>query len=189
MRRVRPLASLIALAALAGFFLIGCSELPTAPRGQGLAATTSAKPQRAAAPAVLLPAVGTDGLDLVVRTIDLVGSVGGSLTNGRWSVVMPAGAVDGNAVVGLAVESPSSPVCQLDILPADRNHFSVPAMLTVDCRAVPLARLWTLVIVWHDPATGAWVPVKGSKVDLVTRTVSAPLQHFSKYSVETKAGW
>jgi hypothetical protein len=33
-----------------------------------------------------------------------------------------------------------------------------------------------------------WCPVAGSRVDLVAKTVSAPLTHFSKYSVGQKTG-
>jgi hypothetical protein len=48
------------------------------------------------------------------------------------------------------------------------------------------------VIYWFDPATRRWVQVQGSQVDLVAKTVSAPLTHFSRYSVGPaggKAGW
>jgi hypothetical protein len=79
----------------------------------------------------------------------------------------------------------------LSISPADKNHFSVPVTLTIDCRGISQAQLSTFVIAWRDPATGKWVPVSGSKVDLTTMTVSAPLQHFSQYAAgpPSKFGW
>jgi hypothetical protein len=65
-------------------------------------------------------------------------------------------------------------------------------MLTVDCRAVAARDLAGYTIFWLDPSTNKWVPVQGAQVDLVAKTVSAPLAHFSRYSVgpaDGKAGW
>ena len=190
MRLLRRSASLLLLAGLVTLVLIGCGQAPTAPQTAQFTAT----PGSAAQPEGLLSGLGSvvDALvGLIVRTLNLVGSLGGALTNGRWRVTIPAGAVDGNATVQLGIENLTSPTCQLEISPADKNHFSVPATLTVDCRGVPTDQLRNYVIFWRDPATGQWVPVQGSKVDLVARTVSAPLQHFSKYAVGngTQAGW
>ena len=46
---------------------------------------------------------------------------------------------------------------------------------------------------WIDPASGDWLLVEGSTVDLVTGEVSAPLSHFSEYRIGNrflgKAGW
>jgi hypothetical protein len=94
--------------------------------------------------------------------------------------------------VGIGVAAGTSPACQLEIVPATKNHFSVPVILTVDCRTVPGTQLAHYVIFWFDPATSTWVPVAGSHVDPVHKTVSAPLQHFSRYAVgpaDGKAGW
>ena len=49
---------------------------------------------------------------------------------------MPPGAVDGTATVALGVVNSSSSDCKLEISPSDKNHFSVAATLTVDCRYV-----------------------------------------------------
>ena len=65
-------------------------------------------------------------------------------------------------------------------------------LLTVNCSSVPTDVLRTYVIFWYNPTTKTWVPVSGSTVNLTTKTVSAPLQHFSNYSVGPtggKAGW
>jgi hypothetical protein len=97
--------------------------------------------------------------------------------------------VDGSATISISIADLGSSDCQLEIGPADKNHFSKPVILTVDCHNVPVYRLASYTIFWHDPTTGSWIPVKGSKVDLNAGTVSAPLQHFSTYAVGTKAGW
>ena len=134
-----------------------------------------------------------DGLsNLIVKVVGIVGSLGGSLTNGRWHIDVPAGAFDGTASVGIGVPSGTSPSCHLQILPADKNHFQKPVKLTADCSNVPTDELKTYGISWYNPATQTWEPVAGSTVDLVHKTVSAPLQHFSAYSVGPvggRAGW
>ena len=129
---------------------------------------------------------------LVFRVLNIVGSVGGSLSNGRWRVDVPAGAFDGTASVGVGVASSTSASCELQITPADKNQFKTPVRLTVDCSSVSPTLLKTYVISWFNPTTRTWVPVQGSTVDLTNKTVSAPLQHFSTYSVGPaggKAGW
>ena len=181
------------LAALAVGVVAGCGQLPTSPAtDQSVSAT---QVQRVATSDGLLGDLGsivTGLVKLVFKVLNLVGSIGGSLTNGRWRVDIPAGAVDGNATVSLGVASSTAPECQLEISPADKNHFSTPAVLTVSCSGVSDYTLRGYVILWYNPATGTWSKVDGSKVDLTKKTVSAPLQHFSIYKVGEdpgKAGW
>ena len=184
----------------------GCGRLTTAPvvTGPGAVATgTQATGTQATGPAParviesegLIGDIGTilsDVTHLVFRTLDIVGNVGGSLTNGRWRVDVPPNAVVGNATVRIGIPSPTSSACQLEITPVSKNHFDTPVQLTVDCRSVPRDRLVTYVVFWHDPTTDKWVPVPGSSVDLQAKTVSAPLQHFSQYAVgpvEGRGSW
>jgi hypothetical protein len=203
--------SFLVAVCLAANLASGCGVMPTAPSVSSVATSPSAATQapgpaqatpapkasiqRTAEPGSLLGIVGGllgGVIQLVFRVLNLVGSIGGTLTNGRWRVEIPANAVDGNATVKLGVPSSSSSGCSLDISPADKNHFSVPVMLVVDCRNVPLDVLKTYSIYWYNPTTSTWVAVSGSKVDLTNKTVSAPLQHFSTYSVAPnsgKAGW
>jgi len=190
MRSFTRLARALILTGLVAVGIWGCGQLPTAPHAVESAAT----PAQSAQPAGLISTVGSvvDVLvNLIVRTLNLVGSLGGSLSNGRWRVTIPAGAVDGNATVSLGVPSLTSPQCQLEISSADKNHFSVPVTLTVDCRNLTTDQLRNSIMVWFNPTTKQWVPVEGSKVDLTAKTVSAPLLHFSQYAVApgTKAGW
>ena len=188
MRTLTRLSRTLALGGLIVLAVLGCGQLPTTPRSPDFAAGDTLSTQ----PASLIGSVVDGSVGLIVRTLNLVGSVGGSLTNGRWTVVIPAGAVDGSASVALGVKTLDDPHCALQISPADKNHFSVPVTLTIDCRYVSSDVLSTYVIYWLDPSTGNWVEVAGSKVDLTRKTVSAPLQHFSQYAAGPaggKAGW
>ena len=193
MKRLRRLTAVLLLATLVLGAVAGCSKMaasPVAPVPAGSQANG-----RAAQSDGLISTVGgiVDGLVKVVfNVLNIVGSVGGTLSNGRWQIDVPAGAIDGTATVGVGVISSTSPSCQLQILPVDKNHFSTPVRLTVSCPNLSDAVLSTYVIFWFNPATKQWVMVDGSTVDLSRRTVSAPLQHFSDYSVGPrggKAGW
>lgn len=174
--------------------ITGCSQLPTNPAAPASAGASIAS-ARTAEGAGLISTTGSiiNGLvGMVVRTLQLVGSIGGTLTNGRWRVVVPAGAVQGNATIALAVPDATSPDCQLEIWPGDLNHFDKPVMLVADCRNVPTDTLRNYTIYWYNPSTRTWVPVPGTTVDLVTKTVRAPLSHFSRYAVGPdggRAGW
>ena len=102
------------------------------------------------------------------------------------------GGVIGRRTVRIGVIDDTSPSCQLEILPAEKNNFRIPVRLTASCSSVPAEQLKNYVIFWFNPATKTWVPVVGSTVDLTRKTVSAPLQHFSVYAVGAKggkAGW
>jgi len=204
-RTHRVLASVVLGVMIGG--LAGCGQMTTAPEPQATtSAVTVAPGNGSAATATSTNSISTttQGLlsplesltlslvGLLVRTLNLVGSLGGTLTQGRWNVVVPPNAIQGTATVAIGVSSEASSDCQLEIMPATKNHFNVPVVLTVDCSSVPPDKLAGYVILWFNPATRRWVPVEGSKVDLVRKTVSAPLLHFSRYSVgpaDGKAGW
>lgn len=183
----------LAVAAVAVGLATSCMPLPTAPfvEAPGSAATT----QRVVQSGSLLGDIGSilnDATSLITKTVDIVGSIGGSVTNGRWNVVVPPDAVSGTASISIEVPNLTSPACQLEITPATSNHFAVPVELTVDCRLVPVEKLKTFSIFWYDPATSKWIPVASSTVDLQNKTVSAPLEHFSKYAVgplDGRASW
>jgi hypothetical protein len=193
--RLARFLSPVLVASLAIATFSGCGHAPTAPETATPAPSSNVIVDRVAQPTGLIGAVGgiVGGLvNLLVKTLNLVGSLGGSLTNGRWRVVIPPDAVSGDATVTLGVTSSTSGECQLEISPADKNHFDRPATLTIDCRNLTSDQLRSCVIKWFDPSTGKWVPVQGSAVDLTNKSVSAPLQHFSRYCVgpvDGKAGW
>jgi hypothetical protein len=188
---MRTITAATAVALLAAL-VFGCGTLPTAPESAAPAGVGTANARRGAEPEGLiggvLQLVG-GATEAIVQEIGLVGDVGGVLSNGRWTVTIPSGAVSGSATVDLAVSDPLSPVCDLGIVPSTQNHFDVPVTLTVTCPGLSDTQLRNWTIFWYDPANKTWVPVPGAVVDLKTRTISAPLQHFSTYGVGGKAGW
>lgn len=190
MFRIKRLVATALLGAFAIGLAAGCMESATAPEQ-----TTPAMSGRTAASSDLLGTVGgavTGLLKLVFKVLNVVGSVGGSLSNGRWRVDIPAGAFDGAATVGVGVRGSDAPRVELEITPADKNNFRTPVRLSVNCSSVPTWELRNYVIFWFNPATRTWDEVPGSSVDLNRKTVSAPLQHFSSYAVGPKggkAGW
>jgi len=191
MLRFNRLVASLALAALVTGAAAGCGRLPTAPATTETSSSPTVVGNTAESSGLLGDLVG-GLLRLVFKVLNVVGSLGGSLTNGRWRVDIPAGAIDGNATVGIGVSSSTSNQAELQITPEDKNHFSTPVRVTVSCSGVSDATLRGYVILWYNPATKLWVPVEGSTVDLASRSVSAPLQHFSLYRVgpdPNKAGW
>jgi hypothetical protein len=190
MRSLKRLVAPLLVTSLVAVLAYGCGQLPTSPNP----VQTEAAPAvaRSAQPASLLGGIVNTLIGLIVRTLNLVGSIGGSLSNGRWRVTIPAGAVDGNATVSLGVPNLTSPDCALEISPSDLNHFSTAATLTVDCSNVMSSALSNYSIYWYDPNAKVWVELTGSKVDLTKKTVSVQIMHFSDYAVGPKggrAGW
>jgi len=190
MRSFKKLASRLVLVGALAVTVFGCGKLATAPNPVQTSVTaTASSPAQSEG---LLSGVGSilnSMVGLIVRTLNLVGSLGGSLSNGRWRVDVPAGAVDGSATIALGVASTTSSDCKLEIWPSDKNHFSVAATLTVDCANVASDQLSNYAIFWLDPSTQQWVEVSGSKVNLTNKTVSVSILHFSEYSARPRAGW
>lgn len=171
-------------------FAVGCGTAPTSPTATATAVSPAA---RSAAPASLLPSPLTQPvLDLLWKSVSIIGSLGGSLTDGLWRVNIPPGAIDGFATVSIGVPSLTATGCKLEINPVSANHFNQPVTLTIDCSTVPASELASWSIYWYNPGTGIWERVPGSTVDLTRKTVSAPLWHFSTYGAgptASKAGW
>src|SRR5262249_13022757 len=125
---------------------------------------------------------------LIVRVVSVPAGQSATITNGRWRLDVPAGAIAGDATVGIGVQSPSAFSCRLQILPETLNHLNVPVTVTANCRDVEREQLRTWVIWWFDPMQNQWVIVQNSKVDLTNGTVSAPLPHCSFYAAGPAGG-
>jgi hypothetical protein len=118
---------------------------------------------------------------------DVQASKGGTLKNGRWTLDIPKNALAGDAQITFGVPSASSWGCELQISPADLNHFAAPVQLTVDCNGVSKKKLALYAIFCYDAVHQTWLRVPGSKVDTKKKTVTAPLSHFSIYCVKPSA--
>jgi hypothetical protein len=210
MLRIQRTLAILLLAAIALIPAIGCMNLTTAPvmphiEAPVTASTSHVSGGRVATNNGLLDGVvndlsglvgvvtsTVDSLGDVVNSVTIDGSVGGSLTNGRWQVMVPPDAVNGDATVGITVTNVTSNRCELSITPVSKNYFDTPVTLTVDCATVPAGQLRNYTIYWLDPSVGTWVQVDGATVDMTHRTVSAPLKHFSTYCTGPaggKVGW
>jgi len=212
--KLTALAAAITVVALAA---IGCGSMPTSPVAIPNGSSMSANAGTEGASVSTIPveepsgsgATGDEPVDLPpaaidvlaafgqggtmsARGADLPGDASGAVQIGRWRIEVPAGAVDGPAHFSITIPSSKSAACDLSITPAEKNHFAVPVRLIADCHGVAPHKLMGYAIYWYNPDTQAWVQVPGSQVDLRKKTVSAPLEHFSIYSVGPapgKSGW
>ena len=188
--RFAPLLLAIALAAS----VTSCSTAPTAPvlDPQNPGRTSSA---RWSDPETSPPVIETDDLRLPLdtrsatstRTIN--GVLGGTVQAGDFRVVFPPGAILGSARVTVTQPDLEAKEVELEISPPSANNFLVPVLLIADCKDMRPQILKLQTIHWWNPGTERWQEVPGVKLNLLGRSVQAPLWHFSKYKVDGKAGW
>lgn len=195
---LRPVAMLLALSA---WMAIGCSRDPLRPLEDFSGTPARMGGTETVGDTLSLPVIfpldsvhvvsARDSL-IIVDTKAVDGISDAVMRAGRVKLEIPAGAIRGAATIQMRA-SPNGKHVQLEILPADRNGFDVPVRLSANFAGAPAAVLKDMAFFWIDPATGDWVLVEGSTVDLVTGEVSAPLSHFSEYRIGNrflgKAGW
>jgi hypothetical protein len=169
----------------------GCSDLPTKPPTaleDGSSATATSTSQ---APEEIL------GLDLLgggsssttTKTVT-VGLLGGIISVGNFTVVIPPAALLTTAKITVSQPDLAHPVVNLSISPASANRFLLPVLLIADVKPMAPALLSIATIGYWNPATGKWETV-ASSISLLNLTLTAPLSHFSTYRVQAggKAGW
>ena len=171
---------------LAGLALAGCSQSPTAPVAAGIKNPEFVRSTKAPTPG--LSSMG-DVVSLTEsQSID--GAVGGLVSVGRFTLLIPAGAFQGVAQVSISVPDSGVVQCDLSIDPPSANHFAVPVTLRSHCSGTSAVVPNRLLQLWFDEQRGLWVPVPGATSDMATFDVVAPLMHFSAYGiVGGKAGW
>jgi len=177
--------------ALAGMLaLAGCSNLPTKPSGLDSSDLgTTVTSGSSAGILGLDPQTSVTSTATTTRTI--VGLLGGTVTAGDFTVVIPPGAILGTAAVTVTQPDRSHSVVQLGIAPASSNKFLLPVLLVANARVMDRSLLAVAYISYFNPATGQWERMPASSVSLLNLTVTTPLWHFSTYRVESggKAGW
>lgn len=183
-KRSRATLALVALIAVAG-----CSSLPTGPRPE-----VESQPAAAGGTA----AVGTVGAklspistQLATSSKSIYGALGGQVTAGNFTVVIPPSAISGTATVRVTQPDASKPYVSLEISPGSANKFRVPVILIANATPMTGEKLAEAYIAWFNPSTRKWEPMVSSEANLTNRTVICPLSHFSTYSVQSggKAGW
>ncbi len=182
MSRVAQYRIAVCLAATA-LLAWGCAQAPTAvlqPRASTPAFV------RVPVSAAQRFASGSSSIDTTI--ID--GAKGGTVTNGRFLLVVPPGAFQGSASLCITIPDASVMQCQLSISPPEANHFAVPVELVADYSGGNVVLPSQLATLWLDEVNQRWVEMPGSVVSPQGRTITTPLMHFSDYGIAAgKAGW
>jgi len=184
LRRVRvPQSFVLGLTLLLAF--AGCSNMPTQPLQQ----TESVVSQTNDAPAEVLRLLG-GGTSSVTTKTKVIGLLGGVVSVGDFTVVIPPAALTSTATITVSQPDLARPVVNLSISPASANRFLLPVILTANASRMDRSLLSVACISYYNPATQKWEDL-GSTVSLLNLTVSTPLWHFSTYRVSSggKAGW
>lgn len=177
--------------AAAGFMAVvlsGCGGLPlNAPSLDALgppAATTgwSGTPDFISTVPALGAKLPTTGLS---ASAGINGSIGGTVTCGRFRVRIPAGAFSGKGTVTMTVADTAVAVVSLSISPSNLNNFKIPAALSYNPTGLGLTD--PVVIYWYDSQRRVWVSL-ATGVDVSTGLPTVLLTHFSQYGAG-KAGW
>ena len=162
----------------------GCSKAPTS----ALAPQQSTTP-----PFVRVPVGGAQPFSTIsssTNSKDIDGSKGGSIDNGRFTLIVPPGAFTGIATVTILVPNPTVMQCQLTITPPEANHFAIPVQLVADCHDASQLNVSSLATLWYDELNQRWTLVNGSVISIPNSTITTPLMHFSYYGIfDGKAGW
>ena len=180
----------LALVLLASL-LAGCSTLPTAPE-VALNSTGS----MGMAPIVDDPdstPITTTEEPVAVQSAEasrLINPLlGGTVRAGQFRVIIPPGALRKTATVTVKQADLTRKVVQLEVTPANANGFLVPVLLVADCTDMTPRLLSLQTIYWWNPSKSRWEAVAGVEINLLNRSISVPLWHFSTYKVDGKAGW
>jgi len=186
MRRIGSplvLTSLVLLLALAG-----CSKMPTAPLDPNSSGSSATSSDGSSAQVLGLNLLG--GSSTTTKSV-VVGLLGGTVSVGDFTVVIPPLALTSTATVTVSQPDLAHPVVNLSIAPASANKFLLPVLLLANAKKLDPSLLSVAFISYYNPATGQWEKVAGGSVSLLNLTVSAPLWHFSTYRVTVggKAGW
>lgn len=182
----------LALVLLASL-LAGCSNLPTAPevetnstgtmRAAPIVSDPDATPITTTEEPVTVAVTGAEASRLINPLI------GGTVRAGQFRVIIPPGALRKAATVTVKQADLTRKEVELEVTPATANGFLVPVLLVADCTDMPKSLLSLQTIYWWNPAMSRWDAVAGVQINLLNRSISVPLWHFSKYKVDGKAGW
>jgi len=201
--RAKALAILIGV----GLALGGCSQSPLAPESTTSAGGAGGGGTKTSAPPLV--SISADGsMDYVAAPVDTLsdtlrvdvrlaktvgqsaaidGARGGELRAGRFSLVVPAGAFQGLAVISMTMPDSTVMVCDLAITPSSLNKFSVPVQLTADLSSTNMKDASGCTNYWFDPTNVRWVSLS-TKSRCSGSLVTSGLDHFSTYG-SGKAGW
>jgi len=192
MRRMITLhRTIIASCLLALLLVSGCGEQPAkAPLGSN--------PEAAKSATGLSKTATTDTrvaryniLDLALSEIEdfstsqlVKASTGGTLYFGEFKFYIPPGSLVNDTIIGITMTSDK--YIQMDFSP-DGTQFNPPATMTVTYATANLQNIQPskLSISWFNTATNKWINIGGT-VDQSKLSVSAPVSHFTEYTLSTR---
>lgn len=189
----RWLASAVAGLALA---LSGCGEVPsTAPAPTPSDGMASSSPEIlrlsgttayfGPAPNMEVQAAGSVNASATTASLKVNGSVGGRLSCGRFTVVVPPNSFSGTGTVSMSLRDTTVAVVDLNITPATLNNFKSPVALSYDPSGLGLTD--PVTIYFYDSNRRVWIDLL-ARVDSKTGLPTVQLKHFSPYGAG-KAGW
>lgn len=137
-----------------------------------------------------LDLLGGGNKDATTKTA-VIGILGGVLSVGDFTLVIPPAALTRRATVTMSQPDLARPEIELNISPASANRFLLPVLLVANAERMDRSLLSIAHISYYNPTTRQWERVPGCSVSLLNLTVTAPLWHFSRYRVSAngKAGW
>jgi hypothetical protein len=183
-------AILVCSAAFALFLTTSCGDQTVSP-------SRSSHPEFAQADGITPAAQSLPSRDASLETpedptykpeqvsVPLLPGVGGLVTIGRYSVLVPPGALASTTVITIIVREEEGYV-SCELLPHGTT-FAKPVTLRMDIRETDLAATTSVTIYWLNDATATWVDVGGT-LDPSGLTVSTNLNHFSRFAAG-RAGW
>lgn len=176
----RSIVGALSLVLAAGWFVAGCSSVPTAP--------PPSAPEGSSSGSGSVPAPAPQA---VSRSVYVRAALGGTVSSGNFRVIVPPGALEGDAIVTVKQPDRTKPEVELTVTPEDRNGFRLPVLLVADVAPMDDALVTTSYLSWWNPDGARWERCEHSLVNALDVTVQAPLLHFSRYRVEQggKAGW
>lgn len=179
----RGLALLLLAASLAG-----CSQNPTAPSVE-----TSAAGRSSLSPVIDEPGGPADApeastVEGAYSTRLVTPGRGGSVSAGRFTVIIPRGALRQAAFVTVKHVDLTKNEVELEVRPAAANNFRMPVLLVADCASMDESLISTQTFYGWNPDESSWDAVLGLQVDVFDKSVSVPLWHFSKYKLDGAAG-
>lgn len=189
MKRPSSIRRVLALSLIAAL-LAGCSQHPTAPADPastaGAARVAPQFDEPEPAPSPVSPSPVSKSAESTRRISALLG---GTVSAGQFRVIIPPGALRASASITVKQPDLTRREVELEVTPASANGFLVPVLLVADCSGMTPRLLSLQTIYWWNPEAARWEAVLGAQVNLLGKSVSVPLWHFSRYKVDGKAGW
>ncbi|WP_025701086.1 DUF4430 domain-containing protein, partial [Paenibacillus forsythiae] len=172
--------------AISGVAITSANTLPLSEVGATTA--VSGTPMTAVQSAELVKTLASNSVSLTQQTTS-----GGAILKdaaGEVGLQIPAGAVEGGAVVIGVQEQPSSRpelVSGLYEFTPSGTKFAKPADLSIRI-PVGTRNPHNLAVAWLDEKNNQWIPVP-AVLDLSTGTITGKVSHFTKYAVVDRSKW